>query len=352
MMSLIRLNYWHMENNQNGRGSTTLYDVAREAGVSPTTVSRVLNGRIHVSPETREKILQVIERLNYQVNMSARTARVGALRVGLLYSNPSPAFQRALVAGATTQCSLNGAELVLEHCEDLRGQRASIDKLIAAGVDGILVPPPLCDFPPVLKRLAQLEMQFVAVATALPSVHVSAVRIDDYEGARTMTEYLLSLGHTDIGFIKGDPEHTPAQLRYKAFRDVMEAANLPVSADRIAQGMFTYRSGLLAARELLSQPSRPSAIFASNDDMAAAVVAVAHGMDLHLPDDLAICGFDDTPVATTVWPALTTIHQPISDMAGNAVDLLLEQIRERRTGRMPRPQHRLMPYRLEVRDST
>lgn len=341
-----------METSQNDRGSTTLYDVAREAGVSPMTVSRVINGKAHVRTQTREKVLRVIERLNYQVNVAARTARVGALRVGLLYSNPSPAFQTAFLAGATAQCSLHGAELVLEHCADLRSQRASIDQLIAIGVDGILVPPPLCDYPPALTLLAQMGMPFVAVATALPSIHVSAVRIDDYEGARTMTEYLLSLGHTDIGFIKGDPEHTPAQLRYKAFRDVMQAANLPVSADRVAQGMFTFRSGLMAARELLSQPTRPTAIFASNDDMAAAVVAVAHGMHLHLPEELAICGFDDTPVATTVWPELTTIHQPISEMARNAVDLVLEQIREQRTGSVPKPQHRLMPYTLEVREST
>ena len=341
-----------METNQNDRGNTTLYDVAREAGVSPMTVSRVINGRIHVSPKTRAKVQQVIERLNYQVNVSARTARVGALRVGLLYSNPSPAFQIAFLAGATAQCSLNGAELVLEQCEDLDSHRAAIDKLIASGIDGILVSPPLCDSPPVRKRLEQSGLPFVAVATASPSVRVSSVRIDDYEGARAMTEYLLSLGHTDIGFIKGDPEHTPAQLRYKAFRDVMQEANLPVSADRIAQGMFTYRSGLLAARELLTQAVRPTAIFASNDDMAAAAIAVAHGLGLHLPDDLAICGFDDTPVATTVWPELTTIHQPISDMARNAVDLVLEQIREHRTGRLPQPQHRLMAYTLEVREST
>ncbi|MEO7577723.1 MAG: LacI family DNA-binding transcriptional regulator [Massilia sp.] len=341
-----------MENNENERGSTTLYDVAREAGVSPMTVSRVINGRNHVSPTTRAKVLLVMERMNYQVNVAARAARIGALRVGLLYSNPSAAFQSAFLAGATAQCSLNGAELVMAHCEDMGSQRATIDKLIALGVDGVLVPPPLCDSPPALKHLEQLAMPFVAVATARPASSVSAVRIDDYAGARTMTEYLISLGHTDIGFIKGDPEHTPAQLRYKAFRDVMEEAKLPVSVDRIAHGMFTYRSGLMAARELLSQPTRPTAIFASNDDMAAAAVAVAHGLHLHLPDDLAICGFDDTPVATTVWPELTTIRQPISDLARNAVDMVLEQIRERRAGRAPQPQHRLMPYTLEVRDST
>jgi LacI family transcriptional regulator len=181
---------------------------------------------------------------------------------------------------------------------------------------------------------------------------MSAVRIDDYEGALTMMRHLLALGHTDIGFIKGDPEHTPAQLRYQAFIDAMREAGHNVPAERVAQGMFTYRSGLLAARELLSQPTRPTAIFASNDDMAAAVVAVAHGMHLQVPDDIAVCGFDDTPVATTVWPELTTIHQPITEMAGSAVALLVEHIRSRRAGQSYMPQHRLMPFTLVEREST
>ena len=332
--------------------NSTLYDVAREAGVSAMTVSRVINGSAHVSAKTREKVMKVIEALNYQVNVAARAARVGTLRVGLLYSNPSAAFLSAFLVGAMGQCSRSGAQLILEHCEDLRSQRAAIDKLIADGADGILVPPPLCDSKAALKHLNQIGMPTVAVATARPAPQVSAVRIDDYEGAFTMTNYLLSQGHTDIGFIKGDPEHTPAQLRYQAFMDAMRQAGLAVPAERIALGMFTYRSGLVAARELLGQPTRPTAIFASNDDMAAGVIAVAHGLHLHLPEELAICGFDDTPVATTVWPELTTIHQPISDMAQNAVELVIEHIRERRAGNPVKPQHRLMPYTLVVREST
>jgi LacI family transcriptional regulator len=214
------------------------------------------------------------------------------------------------------------------------------------------VPPPLCDNKAALKQLSELGIPSVAVATARPSPQMSAVRIDDYEGAMTMTKHLLALGHTDIGFVKGDPEHTPAQLRYQAFIDAMREAGLEVRAERVAQGMFTYRSGLLAARELLAQPTRPTAIFASNDDMAAAVIAVAHGMHLQVPEDIAVCGFDDTPVATTVWPELTTIHQPITEMARSAVALLVEHIRARRAGQSYMPQHRLMPYTLVEREST
>jgi len=332
--------------------AVTLYDVAERAKVSGMTVSRVINGNTHVSDKTREKVLRAIDELGYTVNVAARTARVGTLRVGLLYSNPSAAFLSAFLVGAMGQCSRIGAELILEHCEDVKGQRKAIDRLIAKGADGILVPPPLCDSRTALKHLKDIGMPTVAVATAKPSPQASAVRIDDYDGARSMTKYLLAAGHKDIAFIKGDPEHTPAQLRYQAFIDTMREEGLQVPAERIAQGMFTYRSGLLAARELMSQTTRPTAIFASNDDMAAAAIAVAHGMHLHVPEDIAIAGFDDTPVAVTVWPELTTIHQPIGDMGSAAVELVVEQVKARRAGHAPAPQHKLMPYTLEVREST
>jgi LacI family transcriptional regulator len=337
---------------QRPAGAVTLYDVAARAKVSGMTVSRVINGSTHVSDKTREKVMRAIDELGYKVNVAARAARVGTLRVGLLYSNPSAAFLSAFLVGAMGQCSRSGAELILEHCDDLKSQRKAIERLIAKGADGVLVPPPLCDSRSALKHLKEIGMPTVAVATAKPSPQASAVRIDDYDGACAMTKYLLSIGHKDIAFIQGDPEHTPAQLRHQAFIDTMRDEGLQVPAHRIAQGMFTYRSGLVAARELLSHKPRPTAIFASNDDMAAAAIAVAHGLHLQVPGDIAIAGFDDTPVAVTVWPELTTIHQPIGDMGRAAVELISEQVKQRRAGHALTPQHLLMPYTLEVREST
>ncbi|MEO7493817.1 MAG: LacI family DNA-binding transcriptional regulator [Massilia sp.] len=336
---------------ERGAAGATMYDVARVAGVSAMTVSRVINNNANVADATRAKVLAVIDSLNYQVNLAARAARTGTSCVGLLYSNPSAAFLSSFVVGAMEQCSKSGAQLILEHCPDSRSQRSAIDRLIANGADGILVPPPLCDSLSALKHLDQIGMPTVAIATGKPSARMSAVRINDYEAALTMTRYLLSLGHTDIGFIKGDPKHTPAQLRYKAFVDAMAIAGLEVPPSRVTQGMFTYRSGLEAARELLGKTRRPTAIFASNDDMAATVVAVAHGMQLEVPRDLSVCGFDDTPVATTVWPELTTIHQPIGDMARAAVELVLDLMRRRRADEAKSVEHKLMPYTLIRRES-
>ena len=330
----------------------TVYDVARAAGVSAMTVSRVINGRAGVSGATRAKVDAALAALKYQPNLAARAARTGTLRIGLLYSNPSAAFLSELLVGAMDQCSQGGGQLLLERCDDLPSQRAAIDKLIAAGADGILVPPPLCDSKAALRQLHQIGMPTVAVATARPAAGVAAVRIDDYQGALAMTRYLIGLGHRDIAFIKGDPKHTPAQLRFQAFGDAMREAGLALPPQRVAQGYFTYRSGLEAARRLLAAPARPSAIFASNDDMAAAALAVAHGMQLQVPKQLTVCGFDDTPVATTVWPALTTIHQPIADMARAAVNLLLEEIRRRRADEPKVAAHHLLPFTLVVRESS
>src|SRR4051812_25241288 len=126
-------------------GGATIYDVARLAGVSGMTVSRVMNGNAHVAEATREKVLAAIETLHYQVNTAARAARIGTLGVGLLYSNPSSAYLSAFLVGAMEQCGQSGGQLILERCDDLRSQRGAIARLIANGADGILVPPPLCD---------------------------------------------------------------------------------------------------------------------------------------------------------------------------------------------------------------
>lgn len=329
-----------------------MHDVARLAGVSAMTVSRVINGRASVSAATRGKVEAAIAALRYQPNLAARAARTGTLRIGLLYSNPSAAYLSEFLVGAMEQCSQSGGQLLLERCGDLASQRAAIKKLVAAGVDGILVPPPLCDSSEVQALLNRIGMPSIAVATGQPSPAISAVRIDDYQGALAMTRHLLALGHRDIGFIQGDPQHTPALLRQQAFLDAMREAGVEVPPQRLAQGLFTYRSGLDAAHRLLAAPTRPSAIFASNDDMAAATLAVAHGMGLQVPQQLSVCGFDDTPVATTVWPELTTIHQPIAAMARAAVTLVLDEIRQRRTGEVAPATHQLLEFTLMVRGSS
>ena len=333
-------------------GSVTILDVARHAGVSPMTASRVINGNSRVGAELRERVQASVQALDYRPNLAGRSLRTrGSARIGVLYSNPSAAYLNQLMLGMLEQSSLSGAQVLVEKCAGIQSQRAAVQRLVEAGVDGVIVPPPLCDSPQTIAELDQRGIPVVAVATATPLPQVASVRIDDYAGAQAMTSHLLELGHTRIGFIQGDPKHTPAQLRRQAFLDTMAAAGVGVADECMAVGMFTYRSGLAAARQLLALEPRPTAIFCSNDDMAAAAMAMAHGMGLRIPDELSIVGFDDTPMATTLWPELTTIRQPVTAMGKAAVTLMLEQVRERREGRGRPARHQVMKFTLVKRQS-
>jgi len=317
------------------------------------TVSRVVNGEAKVRGPTRDKVAASIKALNYAPNLAARSlASADPVRIALLYSNPSAAYLSEFLIGSLEQSSLIGCQLLIEKCDGPEGARGAFDKLIGAGAGGFLLPPPLCDSALVRESLEEAGALAVAVDTADHTDAISTVRIDDFEAARVMTRHLLSLGHRDIALIKGHPNQTSSHRREQGYRSALAEAGLKPKTGRVAQGYFTYRSGLEAAEQLLSGPSRPTAIFASNDDMAAAAVAIAHRLKMDVPADITIVGFDDTALATTVWPSLTTVRQPIADMARTAVMLLVDMIRRRRDGLAPEPMHQMLEFTLIERDST
>ncbi|MFT4247339.1 MAG: LacI family DNA-binding transcriptional regulator [Pseudomonas sp.] len=333
--------------------AVTLQDVARHAGVSPMTVSRVINRHPQVGEAMRLRVEASVRVLGYRPNLAGRSLRSARqIRIGLLYSNPSAAYLNQFMLGVLEQSSLDGHQILVERCGALRSQRAATERLLAAGVDGVILPPPLCDARPTIARLDARGVPVLAVAGGAPAAGVSAVRIDDYQGARAMTRHLLELGHRRIGFVRGDPAHAPSTLRAAGFFDTMAQAGLEVAPEHVADGLFTYRSGLAAAQALLGRPQRPSALFCSNDDMAAAALAVAHGLGLRIPEDLSVAGFDDTPVATTVWPELTTIRQPVTAMGRTAVTQLVADIGRRRRGEAAAPAQHTMRYTLVWRGST
>jgi LacI family transcriptional regulator len=173
--------------------------------------------------------------------------------------------------------------------------------------------------------------------------------MDDTRAAHEMTAHLIGLGHTDIGFIKGHPDHGASHLRYEGYVAAMTEHGHVVRADRVEQGWFSFRSGFEAAERLLTGEDRPTAVFASNDDMALGVMAVANRLRLEVPEVLSVAGFDDTPGARVVWPQLTTVRQPIQAMAAAAADLLLSGA-ARVEGEAP--PSRLLDFELVVREST
>ena len=341
------------KSGRRGNNVVTIHEVARHAGVSPMTVSRVVNGESNVRESTRAKVSASIRALHYSPNLAARSlASANAVRVGLLYSNPSAAYLSEFLVGSLEQSSISGCQLIIEKSDGPDSERAAIEKMVRTGADGVILPPPLCDSEEALSAVAEADIPAVVVATGRPAPGLSAVSIDDFAAAHSMTRRLLSLGHKEIGFIMGHPNQTASEQRYKGFMAGLHEAGIKADPKLVAQGYFTYRSGLEAAEKLLRLPRRPTAIFASNDDMAAATVAVAHRMGLDVPRDVTIAGFDDTPLATTVWPALTTVRQPIAEMAREAVKLLLDQIRRKRSGAEPEPVQKLLEFTLIPREST
>jgi len=336
------------------RGAATIHDVARRAGVSPMTVSRVVNGEKNVREATRAAVMSAVQDLNYAPNPAARSLAGGVgARLGLLYSNPSAAYLSEFLVGALDESSRKSAQIILEKCEvtSATAERAAARKLIDGGAAGVILPPPLCESADVLSVLKEAGVPAVAVATGRFNAQASCVRINDFAGAYEMTNYLLSLGHRRIGLIKGHPNQTASLEREHGFETALGEAGIRSDKTLITQGFFSYRSGLEAAEVLLSRKLAPTAIFASNDDMAAAVVSVAHRKGLDVPGDLSVVGFDDTSIAATIWPELTTIRQPITAMAEVAIDLVMRAIKEIKAGREPKLVDHLVDHSLIKRQS-
>jgi LacI family transcriptional regulator len=339
------------------RNMPTISDVAAEAGVSPMTVSRVINGQASVRQETRQRVEAAIAALNYAPSSAARALAGGEeIRIGLLHSNPSFAYLSEFLVGGLEQASRSNVQLVVEKCDEdeihNQGEVTAIEHLLRGPIHGIVLPPPLSDSPRILAALEGRDVPVVAVATGRAPGWTLSVSIDDRRAAYDMTRHLGTLGHVRIGFITGNPNQTASAERLAGYREALAEMGLDAAEELVADGLFTYRSGLDAADQLLDLATPPTAIFASNDDMAAATVAIAHRKGLDVPGDLTVCGFDDTAIATTIWPELTTIRQPVTEMSRTAVDLLVREIRARNAhGSGVEHRHVLADYELIRRQS-
>lgn len=329
----------------------TIDEVAALAGVSPMTVSRAIN-QGKVRDDTRERVMRAVQALGYTPNLAASTlAAAQHTRIALIYTNPSGAYLRELLVGLLRGASNAAIQLVIHYWDNLdpvAERRAA--RALAGRVDGVILPPPLCESPVAVTELVQAGIPVVAIASGHLRDDVSCVRIDDFHAGKEMAEHLIQHGHTRIGFIRGRNDLSASARRYDGFATALHEAGLEVEPRLVQEGDYTYRSGLDAAEKLLSQPQPPTAIFASNDDMAAAAISVAHRQGLEVPRDLSVVGFDDTSAATTVWPELTTLHQPIAAMADSAIDILLRTIRQRTDDSRVLTDH-VLPHRLVMRDS-
>ncbi|MET0549176.1 MAG: LacI family DNA-binding transcriptional regulator [Xanthomonas sp.] len=329
----------------------TIDEVAALAGVSPMTVSRAIN-QGKVRDATRERVMRAVRELGYTPNLAASSlAAAQHTRNALIYTNPIGAYMRELLVGLLRVASNAAIQLVIHYWEDLDPDaERKAARALGGRVDGVILPPPLCESQAAVTELVKAGIPVVAIAAGRLSEAISCVRIDDFHAGKEMAEHLIHHGHRRIGFIRGRQDLSASARRYEGFVTALQEAGLKVEPGLVQQGDYTYRSGLAAAEKLLSHRRPPTAIFASNDDMGAAAISVAHRRGLEVPRDLSVVGFDDTSAATTVWPELTTIHQPIASMADAAIDILLRSIRRKRDDARVSSDH-VVPHRLVMRGS-
>lgn len=343
--------------------SIRIEDVARRAGVSMKTVSRVLNNEPNVREKTREKVRAAAAEMKYRPNPSARSlAASRSFLLGLLYGNVAPAYLVDLQNGVLETCNAEHYGLVLHPCSASgRALVADIEDFVRQSrVDGLILTPPISNHRRLIVRLEDMGVKLVRISP-MEEQPGGAVSSNERQAAADIMRHLIGLGHRRIGFIKGPADHGASHWRLESYLQCLEAEGLEIDPDLVVDGDFSYDSGVAAAARLLDLPHPPTAIFASNDDMAAGVLHVAHDRGLRIPRNLSVAGFDDTPLSRQVWPRLTTVHQPIRSLGRTAATMLLALIAggataDNRDGPRDGPEDedrsRVLDYELKIRDST
>ena len=333
-----------------GNGRVTIREIAEEAGVSIATVSRVVNGRDDVSPETRELVHRIVRERGYTTNRSARGLSAG--RTGLIGATVPmvhyPYFSQ-LVGGAAE--ALYEADMRLVLCPTLHlhdREVTLLERLMHGTTDGavIILPEESSDE---LEQLLNHGYRFVVIDPLLPlNERIPAVSAAHAAGADQAMKHLLSLGHRRIGAITGPLAMKATVDRRRGYHAALAAAGIMPDPELEVEGNFEISGGLAGAERLLDLPEPPSAIFAFNDNMAIGVMQAARARGVRVPEDLSLVGFDDLDEAAIVTPALTTIRQPLAEMGRIAVSLLTRLLENQRLEAL----HVELGTRLVVRDST
>lgn len=330
---------------------TTIFDVAKHAGVSIKTVSRVVNREPNVRDATRARVELAVTELNYRPDQSARNlASHRSHLIGLVYEDPSAyelpssGYIINMQQGALRACRSAMRELLIHPC-DLRRKDVTTELrsvISDARLSGIVLAAPLSNMNRIVRAVQSTNTPFVRLSPGRRLRNQLSVDTNDREAARDMTEYLVSLGHKRIGFISGNTDHAAVGNRVLGYEDAMQAAGRRVAKPMIIAGDNSFDSGLACAEQLLNRKNPPTAIFAANDDMAAGVIRIAGRMGLSIPRQLSVAGFDDITLARQMDPTLTTIRQPLARMAEQAVSML--------TGNSGT--YTNIPATLQIREST
>lgn len=298
-------------------------DVARKAGVSVATVSKVINGRWGVAQATVDRVQQVIDQLGYEASLGAQGLRSRRTQVlGILVAEFEP-FSTELLKGASAKVSETGYEL-LAYAAGARGSTVGWERRSLARMSGTLIDGAILVTPTVVE--ARQGIPVVAIDPHTGPSGMPTVDSDNFTGAVLATNYLLGLGHRRIGFVGGRPDLESARLREAGFRTTMANAGVCVEEALVCVGGYRTETAEGPARDLLSRVDRPTAVFAANDQSAIATMTAARGLGLTVPDDLSVIGFDNVPESASTLPPLTTIGQPLQQMGATAVSMLVDLI--------------------------
>jgi LacI family transcriptional regulator len=331
---------------QGKRNGTTLSQVAEKAGVSVSTVSRVLNNFRYVSPETRKTVEWAMQEMNYQP-VRLRTQGVEKGKYIALYvldiQNP---FYPSLVDGVMEVANMHGYNLILcDTRHDDESHQHRMKRLIERkSVEGIIYIP-LRDLNPFVEELVDGGFPIVFADNKIDRDNVSYVTSDNYEGAYQAARYLISLGHRKIVFIKGSDEYSTETQRLQGFNKALAESNIKMDDRFYVDGQYDLKKSYLAVKSLLDASVDFTAIFAANDFMAFGAKQALDEYHLKVPDDVSLMGFDDIPLSAAI--SLTTVAQPSNDMGRNAMILLLDYIH----GRLKRPKHILLKPSIVIRNS-
>jgi len=340
----------------------TIKDVALEAGVSPMTVSRVVNMKGNVKQATAERIQRAIAKVDYRPNIGARRLSGGrTYQILMIFNNPNVTWTAKLLIGMMHACRNIGYHLLIEGVGDYEGDTIGlpidyeeITKLLdPSRIDGVILPPPICFDRRLLEIVREKAVPCVRIAGTPAQDIQLRVSIDNFAAAYELANYFISEGHENLAIIKGPGDYVASALRFEGFSASIRDHGLKLSPSNIQTGNFDVQSGNECARELLRLKDRPTAIFASNDEMAAGVLSAAQESRIRIPEELSVAGFDDAPIARSVWPKLTTIRQPLRAMGEKSVELLESYIRQINNESDETVQSNvLLDYELKVRQSS
>ncbi len=329
----------------------TITHVAQQAGVSLRTVSRVINESPLVNADTRSRVMQVIRSLDYRPSLRARAlASQQSFMIGLVHDDPNAVVLDHVQRGIFSVCSQRRYELLVHPCQF--GSPTLVEDILdfarSTRLDGLVVIPPVTEIE---------ELATALKANNIPTVGIASVPLKDYglmlvSQERTavveLAEFLLSLGHRQFGMVTGPSRFKSAVERRIGFIEALRAKGIPESHIAIREGDYEFASGMSCAASLLSLPDRPTAIFASNDRMAAGVLKVAAQMGISIPQHLSVIGFDDSVFASMLNPSLTTVCRPMKSIAEQAARWLTETSRTSQD----REQPHFIELNLVLRDST